>query len=113
MASVLCFGTRMYIVLLVCFSLFIEKNLYANMSKHGGARRGHSGRDNRARSQFSYPTAGIRPAVARLAANGVIDPAVAFLPLELIAYLLRLPFIEFLDAILFLHDMWYGLMLNI
>ena len=87
--------------------------MYANMSKRGGDRRGRSGRDNRARSQFPYPTAGVRPAVARLAANGVIDPAVAFLPLELIAYLLRLPFIEFLDAILFLHDMWYGLMLNI
>ena len=84
--------------------------MYANMSKRGGARRGRSGRDNRARSQFPCPTAGVRPAVARLAANGVIDPAVAFLPLELIA---RLPFIEFLDAILFLHDMWYGLMLNI
>ena len=83
------------------------------MSKRGGDRLGRSGRDNRARSQFPYPIAGVRPAVARLAANGVIDPAVAFLPLELIAYLLRLPFIEFLDAILFLHDMWYGLMLNI
>ena len=87
--------------------------MYANMSKRGEARRGRSGRDNRARSQFPYPTAGVRPAVARLAANGVIDPAVAFLPLELIAYLLRLPFIEFLDALVCLHNLWYGLMLNI